>query len=253
MLIALATLLIFLITGGPEQVFIAPKAIKEIKAAVKDPDRKKDILTLMNEGKKEIKSFRKRNGKRVKSIEKLLGRVASSADEIDAIIQEDFTERKVLQASIIEKRLRLQQLLTQQEWEEIIAPSAYPSPKQEKKNDKGEQKAMEELDKQMAAIQAATSRILSDEARSSVSPAFEAFESNFREHIAQSQKLNYVYSETLRKFGTTKEEMEAFYRDQDDLRSEVYASFKAFLSTTKGTTSDEEWKAMGKAIKMLFK
>lgn len=116
MLIATATLIITLLAGGvPDSFFTIPEIKKEIKAQVKDKDKQKEILSIMKESDKRISDFNKKINKSLES-ENLYKNRDVTKEQLIAFHNNLINERKVLQKEIIDARMKVIGLMTEEEW-----------------------------------------------------------------------------------------------------------------------------------------
>ena len=121
MLIATATLIITLLSGGvPEGFFTLPEVKKEIKGQVEDKEKQKEILAIMKETDKKITAFNKKLNKSIKS-ENLYRSRDVTPEQLTTYHENLINERKVLQKEVIEARMRVIGLMTEEEWKAVNA------------------------------------------------------------------------------------------------------------------------------------
>jgi hypothetical protein len=149
----LITLLIAKLSGGPEEIFMIPNLEKEIKSHAVDKERKNEILLVAKEAKKEIKSFEKIRKNQLKEIEKLGKLKSTSSTELFDIYTIYNNARLNMQTVLIFKRLKLQQLISDEEWKQLIESAVLPSDKALKKIDKQNNKEDDEVEKLIQEIE----------------------------------------------------------------------------------------------------
>jgi hypothetical protein len=116
MLIATATLIISLLAGGiPDSFFTLPDIKKEIKVQVTDKEKQKEILSIMKETDKKISDFNKKINKSLKS-ENLYKNRDVTKEQLIAFHKNIINERRVLQKEIIDARMKVIGLMTEDEW-----------------------------------------------------------------------------------------------------------------------------------------
>ena len=126
----LIALFIATLSGGPEEIFMIPKLDKEIKSHIEDKDRKNEILLVAKEAKKEIKEFGKLKKKNLKQLKKQSRSRDTSTQQLLDLYQTYFNARLSKQSIVIEHRLKIHELLNENEWELIIKPAILPSEKE---------------------------------------------------------------------------------------------------------------------------
>lgn len=116
MLIATATLIITLLAGGvPDGFFTLPEIKKEIKVQVTDKDKQKEILAIMKETNKKISDFNKKLNKSIKS-ENIYRSRDVTLEQLTTYHENLINERNILQKEVIEARMKVIRLMTEEEW-----------------------------------------------------------------------------------------------------------------------------------------
>ena len=254
MIFLLISFLINVFGSGPEAIFIAPDVIKQIKINVEDKDNRSEILDIMKEAKKEIKTFRKNHKENSKHIGKLLSEQNVGSNEINHIFKKDSEQMFELQNFIIDERIRIQNILTDDEWNSILEEAIKPSEKKQKKEEKKNKKEREQLKELTEEIRKEIREtILDKEKNNKISIAFENFVKEFKDHLKFNQELTYTKNEILKDKNATKEMLLGIYIEQNKIRLKMHNSFNHFFDITKQNTTEDEWDDMKKDIKAFFK
>ena len=154
MLVATLSLLIGMLLGGSNiPVFIVEELPKEIKRNIDDKERKNEILSILKVYEKEFKNSQKSLDKLKKKMKKLNLDRNSEKDSIYQVLNDASDLWEKLQASGVDNRVLVQEMLTQEEWEKIISKSIDELSKKEVKNLEKEHKNFDkEYDKLQSAI-----------------------------------------------------------------------------------------------------
>ncbi len=250
----LIALLIVKLVGGPAEIFIIPNLDKEIKSHVVDKERKNEILQVVKEGKKEIKAFEKLRKDKLKQIEKLGMSEEVSADELLDIYKVYNGARLNMQSVLIDKRLELQDLISDNEWKHLIENAVLPSEKALKKTDKQDKKEDDEVEKLIKKIEnTITVEISEANRRQNLLNSLEKFNTSLKEFVNESQKMNFKDNKMIRDKTATKEVMENFYARQNVLRQKGTIEYFQLRDAAIKNTSQDEWKSIVKAIMSIVK
>jgi hypothetical protein len=255
MLIALAISLIArMFGGGPEEIFQVPKLEKEIKTHVVDQDNEQQLLDLTKQAKKEIKAFNKSRGKKMKVMKKSNASKDFTKEMMEELYMAYHDERLELQTKLLAKRLKFQELMTEDEWHMVIKKAVFPSDKVQKKTDKVEVKEELEIDKMFSKLQDAIEKnIIDTKGQEKVLTELNIFKRTLDDFVSISQEMNYQDSELVRKKTATAGELKGFYNQQNELRVEGAMAFFSFRTVAIKNTSDKEWEDLVDEMKLLFK
>lgn len=250
----LIILLIRILSGGPQEIFLIPKLEKQIKTYVSDKDRREKLLDITKEAKKEIKAFNKFRKKSLKELRKKSIDKSFSNDELRDLFYDYYNERLKLQTSLIDKRLLSQELYSEDEWNEIIKKAVFPSEKAQKKINKGEAKEEEEIDKTFTKINKSVIKNVTDtDKQQTLMDQIEKFNKTIVEFVTVSQDLNYADSDIARNQQVSKEDLENFYKQQNELRIKGAEDYFELRSVVIENTTDKEWKAIISELNKIFK
>lgn len=255
MLIAfLVSLLIRTLVGGPEEIFLVPKLKKEIKSHVLDTERKNEILQIIKEAKKEIKEFGKFRKKKLEEIKKIAVKREVSSNDMLEVYDTYHNTRLNLQSGLIEKRLILQELFSDKEWELILENAVFPSEKAKEKAGKQEDKIEQKIDKFIADIKGAIISKIEDESkRINVLNSLDNYSTTLVAFIEEGQQMNYEDNNIVRNKNANKNELDEFYQKQNLLRYKGAKEYIQLRNTAIKNTNEQEWKAVVKALNKLLK
>ena len=254
MLIALAfSLIARMFGGGPEEIFQVPKLEKEIKTHVVNEDFKNQLLTLTKAAKKELKSFNKSRSKKMKAMKKANTSREFSKEMMVDLYMEYHNERLMLYDSLLAKRLKFQDLMTEDEWGNIIEKAVFPSDKVIKSSNKADIKEEKEIDEIFAKIKKVIEKNIGEpEIKEEVLTELDSFKKTMDEFVSMSQELNYQDSELVRKKTATAGELKNLYQQQNDLRVKGAMEFFSFREAAIKNTTDKEWKDIVAELKVFF-
>jgi hypothetical protein len=243
------TLLILLIINGPEQLFMAEDVKKGIKKHVVDKERRELLLEHISDGRKQIKAFNKRQEKLAAAVQKEILDKEGHDKRINHLLDSALDLRKQHQQRLIDDRLWIQENLSQQEWDLIVAKSAFPSDKDSSKNQKKRNKTQTSYKDYLAKVrETITASIADDGQREKALAAYQTFSDQHEEFVKMRTELDYENQEILRRQDLSRAELEDFYAQQDTLRQNTYKSFVDLFSSIKENSSEEEWGKIKKSL-----
>lgn len=250
----LITLLITKLAAGPEEIFMIPKLDKEIKAHIVDKDRKAEIITVAKEAKKEIKALGKVRKEKLKTIKKLGMSKDVPSEDLMVIFEEYQQARLKMQSSLIEKRLKIQELISQDEWKQLIETAILPSEKAKKKIQKGEEKEDDKVEKILDDIRQTIVKEVEDPTRQQhINSSLDKFSNTLKQFIEEGQQMNFRDNKLVRSRNTTREDLEDFYKRQNDLRYKGTIEYFSLRDAAIKHTTDDEWKAIVKTLNSIIK
>lgn len=251
--VLLFTLLIKLM-GTADEVFTIPKLKKEIRTHVSDKVRKNSLLLIVKEAKKKNKGFIKATDKDKKKLKKLMASGENEIQEIETLLKNNHNKRKKLQNYNLEKRLDMQNLMTDEEWEQVIEKAVSPSKKREKKTDKEEKKVKDAIDKLLEKTEKSILKNIEDSTnRDHVLKAFRDFSNALKEQVSKGLENNYQNNKIVRKRTATREELEEVYGQQNELRENLNVEFTDIYNILYEHTNKKERKSIKKELNKMFK
>ena len=255
MLIAfLVALLIKTLVGGPEEIFMVPNLEKEIKSHVVDNERKSEILQLIKESKKEIKEFSKFRKNKLNEIKKMGVKREVTSEKMFEVYELYHNARLNLQSRLIENRLTLQVLFSDEEWGLIIENAVFPSEKARKKADKQEGKGEEKVFKVLDDIKYEIEKnIVDPDKRNIVLKSMSNFKTTLDAFIEEGHQMNYEGNNIVRNKDASRIELNEYYKKQNQLRYKGSKEYLQLRETALKNTNEKEWEAINKALSRLLK
>lgn len=252
MLVASLSLLIALLTGGGSDipVFIVDDLSKEIKNHVDDKERKKEILSVLKDYEKEFKKSQKNLGKEKKKLKKLNTDRNSPEGSMDIVLNDASEIWSDLKTSAVQKRVEVQGLLTEEEWQNIIAESLA---EMNKKEIKSQEKAYKEFDKNFDKLKkGVTSEITDPERLKIIEETFKNFKDLWKIYLDEVMALSLRYLDSFQNLDATEAELNEAISSVGDSRDNLFDGIIKLNAELKELTTDEEWSTIAKKINKLF-
>ena len=253
MIYLLITLLISIFSSDDNDFFSIPNVNKQIKEHIAEDQRKDSVLIYMKQGKGFMKDYQKNHKKNLKRLKKSLNQETISSSEVKALFKKDTDELQQMQDSLIHYRLKIQVLINENEWKEILKPVTHPSDKYLKKKKKKQLREKEKIEELLSETKETISKIMDDgDKKQEVLIAFEEFTNEIDDLIEYDHNYSYSKNETLKNRKATKPNLEEIYAVKNKIRSEIHQSFHSFFGIAKKNTTEDEWKDLRKELKNLF-
>ncbi|MGI9530887.1 hypothetical protein [Lutimonas sp.] len=251
MLVATLSLLIgMLLGGGNISAYVVEDFPKEVKSNVDDKERQKEILALTKPYEKEFKSVQKDLKKSKKQMKKLqLDRDASSED-ISEILDNANSSWKGIQATGIATRAEVITMLSDEEWELIIADSMEEFDKKELKK---QRKAYDNFEKKFAKLQAAVAKEITDpERQEKIFATFDSFKTDMKNYVEANMNRTAKELEEFSKREATEDELNAAFSKVDSARNQFFESIEKMHFDLVEQTTEEEYSKIAKAVNKIF-
>ena len=209
-------LLISLFFGGANiEVFYLDKIEKGVKEYVVDKDRRKELEGMLKAYTVAAKDFSKKREKALKILKKKNLDRTTSKEWYDNFLEERLDEHKILQEQFIDQRLLLQQILTLEEWTQIVELASDEATKIEvkekkKQTDSKNKSLFRDLEK------ALNTKIADDHRRSVVADGLEGYEKSYDEISRTIDNIDVNHTGFLSDQNATKEEMMKFSSSLND-------------------------------------
>ena len=251
MIIAGLTILIGLLFGGGNiSAFLIEDLPKEIKHNVDDKEKQKEILAVLKEFDKEFKKAQKEIDKSKKELKKLNLERTSSEESIRAEFDKVTDIWKKLQTDGIEKRIQVTSMLTEDEWEKIVAGSVSEL---DKKEQKSQDKIFEDFEKELNKTKKEIKKSIPDVAKANkIEDAFLAFSNEIKAYITANMDRTLRNYETFRNLNATKDELEEALSNVENSREKVFDGIINLHFELVELTTDDEWKSLAKAVNDLY-
>jgi hypothetical protein len=236
MLVASLSLLIgMLLGGGNISAFVVEDFPKEVKTNIDDKERQKEVISSFKPYEKEFKKVQKDLNKSKKKMKKLnLDRNASSED-IQEILDEADLAWKGIQTTGVQNRVETLELLSDEEWELIIAKSLEEF---DKKEIKKQEKAYKEFEKNFAKLQSTIEKEISD--------------ADHKNYVDANMNRTIRELEEFGKKDANEEELNEALAAIDDAREQFFDGIVKLHFDLVEFTTDEEWTKIAKSVNKIF-
>ena len=249
MIISLVTLLIMHFSNGPGEIFLVPDVDKKIKKIIVEKERKKEALALFRTTKKRISKYNKALNKKNKPLKKEKYRASLSDSDIEQFFQESFEERKRIQGNLIEQRLKIREVMSEEEWNKFIEMSLQEIIDKDKKIQKAEDKRDKADEKLLSKIRSSLQKAIADPDHKEKALAdFADFEKIVINLFDEDNALTLENNPTVQSYNVTREELQNIYGKLNNARNQLYSSFFVMKDTMTGYLTDDEWNAVTKAF-----
>jgi len=253
MLIGLFTILFTVLSGGSEEPFILKNAKKTAKKAIVEPERRKEALTGIKAYSKQWKKLQKTNKKQVKALKKLNKDLSSDSQEISDLFEHYRTDRRKVKDELIEFRLQIQELMTDEEWETVIDQIENIKPKKEKKLEKKQLKSRLKQDSRLLAIRDEIETAFSDPDKvDKVKKSLLDFEEDLINLMDKSQEDPINVLEVMRNRNASREDISNVVVLQEDYRAKAHSSFLDMRMDLVELSTEDNWPKIAKALNKLF-
>lgn len=119
MLIALT---ILLLSGGSIDIWLFPEDFTDrVEAVIVEENRQTEILDLFEKMTESFTSHNDRIKEMAGNISELNRNPDTAAEDFEQVVQSLFQERKLLQANILDARMKMALQLQQNEWEQVFS------------------------------------------------------------------------------------------------------------------------------------
>jgi hypothetical protein len=253
MLIALFTMLSILLFGGGESPFLVPDAQKLAKKHITDTERKKEVLAVMADYKKEWKALAKTKKKQAKEVSKLISDQTTTTQQILTHFTTYREEREKINALLVESRIKAQQLITEEEWKQIMASSIEKANKKADKTEKSEYKQRLKQTEQMVDLENATEKYVPKQKQAKAQRLLDQFESSMADLMYITQNQSQEVLQVIANKESSKRELETMVNQTEDFRAHAHRSFLKLREGLTELTPEENWKYIAKELNKFVK
>ena len=251
MLVASLSLLIgMLLGGGNMSAFVIEDFPKEVKANIDDKERQKEVMSSFKPYEKEFKKIQKDLDKSKKKMKKLnLDRNASSED-IQEILNEANLAWKGIQATGVQDRVKTLEMLSDEEWELIIAESLKEF---DKKEIKKQEKAYKEFEKNFAKLESSVEKEITDaDHKEKILATLDTFKNDMKNYVDANMNRTIRELEEFGKKDATEEKLNEELSTIDDAREQFFDGIVKLHFDLVESTTDEEWTKIAKSVNKIF-
>lgn len=251
MLVASLSLLIgMLLGGGNISAFVIEDFPKEVKTNINDKERQKEVISSFKPYEKEFKKVQKDLNKSKKEMKKLnLDRNASSED-IQEILDDANLAWKGIQTTGVQNRLKTVEMLSDEEWELIIAKSLEEF---DKKEIKKQEKAYKEFEKNFAKLQSTIEKEISDvDHKTKILATLDTFKSDMKNYVDANMNKTIRELDEFGRKDASEEELNEALSTIDDAREQFFDGIVKLHFDLVELTTDEEWTKIAKSVNKIF-
>jgi len=251
MLVASLSLLIgMLLGGGNISAFVVEDFPKEVKTNVDDKERQKEIMNSFKPYEKEFKKVQKDLNKSKKKMKKLNLDRNASAEDIQSILDDANDAWKGVQTSGVQSRAETLEMLSDEEWELIIAKSLEEF---DKKDIKKQEKAYKEFEKQFAKLKSTVENEITDaDNKEKILATLDTFKSDMKNYADASTNRTIKELEAFGNKEATEEELIEALATIDDAREQFFDGIVKLHFDLVESTTDEEWGKIAKSVNKIF-
>lgn len=248
MIISLVTMLVILLSGGPE-IFTIPNVEKKVKTVMVDDHRKTEALDLIKVTKKEIKSFNKELKGDIKMLKNDKYRASLQEEDVVQILENALTKRKDHQSYLVDQRIKLRTVMTEDEWTGFMEISSEYFVAKEKKVQKVLAKKDKQADKLMSNIRTSFEKNISDPDNLALALAqYDELESLINQKFAEINNFTFPSNEILHDYHADSEVLVSVYDQKNETREIVYNGILDLRSNILQYLPENEWKAISKSF-----
>ena len=249
MLIAAGLAILAIFMGGPQNDLLILKMDKHIKEYVVDKDRQQAIKTEIKAVKKQQKSYQKDTKKHTKELKALVGDQSADQAAFDALFLAANEFETKMNEAFIARRIRIQDLMSEEEWDQVLAASEKTFKKEKKANDKilsKGKKALAKMEKQLVGS------FNDSEKKKQAELSASEFSGTLYASTEEILNYNQFDEETLIDYNAVESELLAVLENySQEWDSMLQALVKVHMELAKIATPDE-WKSVSKALKKII-
>jgi hypothetical protein len=218
-----------------------------VKKYVVDKDRKKECQAILKEHSAELNDYLKNYKKRIKYL-KAQNLDRSTTDEwYNDFFKMAMEEKNALQKNTVDLRLKLQDMINDDEWTQIVDMSEESSRKLEAKEQKKEMKKSGESFYQKMS-DSINEKISDKEKSSNIIAGLGELHTEWLSLVDRLDEIDAVNSDILIDKYATRDQMINSIIDLDANYLELYAAYTIFFRILKENTNDEEYASIVKEI-----
>lgn len=245
MIAALIALIGLLLGGSNTQTYLIDELDVGIKKEITDKDRKKDLQNILGDYQKVQKSFLKEKKKQLKILSKATEDKTTSKEYLDAFFDKRMNAYIEFDKYFINKRIILQNEITDEEWAQIMLRSTEAAEKidakEQKKINKG--KIKDPFDKLEKTIR---NTISNAEKNKDVMDALEVYKSYSFSLAERLANTDVITSDLLADKYAPRELLDATAKDRNMERRKLFNSYTTFFFVLSINTTEDEWNSLVK-------
>jgi small-conductance mechanosensitive channel len=247
----------FIISASPAQYsdgWILKNADQIVLSVIENERKKTKIANLFENNRGEINAFADTKLAyarqfRVVLMEKNYSRLAT-----DDMIRKFEAERRAFQERVIDIRLKMQHILSEEEWERAIAKGLHETAKSSETKKKQEIKINEEAKSRLDLIKKVVNEKIQDDIQSfPIIDAIDAFEMSLQKRYEELSSFNYAQNIELRNQQASKEDLTALMEEINRVRYESSNAFMDMFDVMIKNLDEEEWDVLSRELEKKVK
>lgn len=243
-------LLFILIFGRSESLTMIPKFDKRVKKYVEVEAKKKEILASIKAFKKEKKAHQKGEKKFLKHFAANSLARNTPLEFFEISFEKMYADQNKFDQISVEERLKIQKLLKEDEWQNILKATEKGLKKEQKNN----QKALKKLNKVIEKIKKSIAKELPDSKKKEQAISIaNQLQTDINKEVNAFFKINYLENDTLRNINATEAEIQAVVDKMSAIRKNIFDAFVKARFEMVNATTEQEWNSIVKSINKLLK
>jgi hypothetical protein len=252
MLIATATLISILLFGGPEEMFLMGILEKGIKKEITDKDRQKEIKSIISVYEKSVKGYKKTRKSQKKELAALYSSKNASADDFSSLYDEMILTLQNLQTKTIDSRIQSLEMITDEEWENMVQMEKDRLIKEETKASKSKKKVKEP--KPFLNLEEVIKSLNLDTQNEQESlQQLEKVKKSYDDLVHTVQDSRNKFSQIILDRNSSRAELESVANWNNEIKKDAYFNLVDLYKKLSENVPDENWakvaKEFGKIIK----
>ena len=244
MIVGIATLIMSIFLGGSVDVFYIDKIQEGVNKNVKDKTRKKELKAALADYTDASKKFNKERKSEVKILKNKNLNQNTSVEWYEDYFKARMEERKELQELFIKERIKLQDMIKQDEWDAIMKTSSEDATKQEDKKEKKAKSKKKDKDMFDGTREVINEKYVDEEKLAVNLKALEIYETEYNQIGDNYESINVNDSSFLSDKDATVEEMEVLCAALNVQRAKMYVAYTAFVNALQENSSADQYQAV---------
>lgn len=249
MIIGLALAALMIIFGSQQNDLMILKMKNPVNKVVVDQDRKAAIHVEIKAVKKMHKSYAKESKHFRKRTENLLIEQSTEKEDFDKLFDDMVDYEVKINKEFIPHRMQIQDILTQEEWKDVLLLAKKDYEKQQKSN----QKALRKLDSQLEKM---TSKIVDHfeeaESREKAGNLLKEFSDDVNYFALQIVEYDQFEEDILLNKNATSEELSSVVDHSNQHWVGMLEALSTLHAGLASIAMDDEWKFLGKQMRKLI-
>lgn len=247
MLIGLGIAIIAILFGGGHSEMLFTQIDKYVKKNVDDKERKELVISEIKDVKKLQKNYQKKTKKFTKEMGALISNHSTTKEEFDTYFATVVDFEKETDAVLIPKRVKVQNTLTQEEWDDILEAIEKKITKDDKSKDKSLKSVQKALEKVQAQILKHTEETYQNEVSATLNDFSKKFYSNCEEVVNYPEEDK----KTLLNKNATEEDLFEVIRKNNKKWIELFDLYSDLHGDLTKIIPEEKWKSVAKQLNKL--